>query len=128
MIDNAPDCYVMTSELHGMGLYSSKNFKKGDIVIDMRPYKKEFYKLKYSQLNTYQISRNWHINIDDEHCLTFDRFSKFAYINHSRLPNCHWNINEYTITANQTIKRDQEITIDYRLKQRPTRTSWPEWI
>lgn len=128
MIDNAPDCYVMSSKLHGMGLYASKNFKKGEVIVDMTPYIKEFYKIRYDHLNEYQISRNWHVQLDEEHCLTFDRFSKFCYINHSRTPSTDWLILEYLIIANKNIKHDEEITIDYRNEQRPTRKSWPDWV
>lgn len=128
MIDNAPNCYVMSSRLHGMGLYAGKDFVKGEIVLDMTPYIKEFYKIRYDQLNEYQISRNWYIQEDEEHCLTFDRFSKFGYINHSRNPSADWMIYEYLIIAKRRIKRDEEITIDYRNEQRSTRKSWPDWI
>lgn len=128
MLDTAPDCYVMSSKLHGVGLYAGKNFEKDEILLDMSPYKKEFYKIRYDKLNDYQISRNWHINIDQENCLTFDRFSKFGYVNHSRTPNANWLINKYIIVANRYIKSNEEITIDYRTEIRPNRQEFPNWI
>jgi SET domain-containing protein len=128
VIDNAPDCYVMSSRVHGMGLYAGKDFKKGEVIVDMTPYRKEFYKIRYDELNEYQISRNWYVQVDDEYCVTFDRFSKFAYLNHSRSPSADWLIEEYLIIAKKDIKHDEEITIDYRVEQRPTRKNWPDWI
>ena len=128
MIDNAPDCYVMSSRVHGMGLYAGKNFVKGEVLLDMTPYRKEFYKIRYDQLNEYQISRNWYVQIDEENCLTFDRFSKFGYLNHSRNPSADWLVDEYLIIAKKDIKQNEEITVDYRLEQRPTRKNWPDWI
>jgi len=128
VIDNAPNCYVMSSKLHGMGLYANKNLEEGEVIVDMTPYKHEFYKIRYDQLNEYQISRNWYIQVDDENCITFDRFSKFCYLNHSRDPSANWLINEFIITAKRFIKHDEEITIDYRVEQRPNRKVWPEWI
>ena len=128
MIDNAPDCYVMSSRLHGMGLYAGKNFQEGEVIVDMTAYKKEFYKIRYDQLNQYQISRNWYVQVDSEHCLTFDRFSKFDYLNHSRTPSANWLINDFLITAKRNIRTNEEITIDYRVEQRPTRENFPDWI
>jgi hypothetical protein len=118
----------MSSRVHGMGLYAGKDFTKGEVIVDMTPYRKEFYKIRYDQLNEYQISRNWYVQVDEEHCLTFDRFSKFCYLNHSRTPSADWLILEYLIIASSNIKQNEEITIDYRNEQRPTRKSWPDWI
>ena len=128
MIDNAPDCYVMSSRLHGMGLYANRRFHKDEVIVDMTPYRKEFYKIKYNELNEYQISRNWYVQVDEDSCLTFDRFSKFSYINHSRDPVANWLVDEYLITASKNIKENEEITVDYRLEQRLNREKFPDWI
>lgn len=111
-----------------MGLYAGKNFQEGEVIVDMTPYKKEFYKIRYDQLNQYQISKNWYVQVDSDHCLTFDRFSKFGYLNHSRIPSANWLINDFLITAKRNIRTNEEITIDYRVKQRPARENFPDWI
>lgn len=128
MIDNAPECYVMSPSIQGRGLFAGRTFQIGEIIIDFSLFRKDFYKIRYDELNDYQIKYNWYIQIDEDHCLTFDRFSKFSYLNHSRTPNSKWLINDLLVVAERQIYINEEITIDYRIKQRPTRKEFPYWI
>lgn len=126
--DNAPDTYVSKSSVEGYGLYSSKDFKKGEIVIDYNLFPESWYTLRYSELSQEQIRKNWYVMLDEEHCITSDKYSKFSYINHSRAPNCDWLVNDKIIVANIDISKGTELFIDYRLEPRPNRTSYPNWI
>ena len=126
--DDAPFTYVKESSVEGYGLFASNNIKRGDLVIDYRMFPKDWKKLKYTELSPEQIRKNWYVMLNDEECITSDKYSKFSYINHSRNPNCDWILNIHKIVANQDIKKDEELFIDYRLEPRPNRVSFPEWI
>lgn len=128
MIDNAPDCHVMSPSIQGRGLFAGKSFTKGEVIVDFTEYRKDFYKIRYNQLNDYQLKYNWSVQVDQDHCLTFDRFSKFSYINHSRTPNCEWMVYEYLIIAARNIRTGEEITIDYRTQDRPVGQNFPDWV
>jgi hypothetical protein len=126
--DNAPDTYVKESSIEGFGLYASKDFKKGELIVDYNLFPENWYKMKCVDLSEEQIRKNWYVMIDNENCITNDKFSKFSYINHSRNSNCFWNINKRIITADRDIKKDEELFIDYRLESRPNRVELPDWI
>jgi hypothetical protein len=127
-IDNAPLAYIGDSTIAGYGVFAKNTFVKEDIILDYRPFMDTFYKIKWSDLNRYQTSHNWMIPINEEYCLTSDPISKIHYFNHSRNPNCEWDIKEGIIKAARYIEIDEELTIDYRIEYRPTRENFPEWI
>jgi hypothetical protein len=127
-IDNAPLAYIGHSPIAGFGVFAEIPFLKGEIIVDYRPFMDTFYKIKWTDLNEYQTSHNWMIPIDDEYCLTSDPVSKIHYFNHNRNPNCEWIIKEGIIKAARYIPHGEELTIDYRVKYRPNRESFPEWI
>jgi SET domain-containing protein len=128
MIDIAPLTYVSDSHIAGKGLFSEVPFLSGEMVLDYRPLFNEFYKIRWTELNEYQISHNWYVPINEEYCSTCDIQSKFIYFNHSRNPNCEWKINEGLILASRYIPSNQELTIDYRVEYRPNRQSFLDWI
>lgn len=126
--DDAPFTYVKESNVEGYGLFAAKDIKKYDLVIDYRMFPKDWYKTRFVDLTEEQIKKNWYVMLDNEECITSDKYSKFSYINHSRTPNCDWIMNIHKIIANRDIKKDEELFIDYRLEPRPNRVSFPEWI
>ena len=125
---NAPETYVKESSIEGYGLFASKDFKKGELIVDYNLFPENWYKMKYVELSEEQNRKNWYVMIDNENCITNDKFSKFSYINHSRNSNCFWNINKRIITADRDIKKDEELFIDYRLEPRPNGVEFPDWI
>lgn len=127
-IDNAPDTKVKASFTEGWGLFADKDFKKGEIIMDFNPFLEHWYKLKYKDLSEEQIRKNWYVMIDEEWCMTCDKWSKFSYINHSRKPNCLWLVSERIIKADKDITKGDELFVDYRLEPRPSRTEYPKWI
>jgi len=126
--DDAPFTYVKESSVEGYGLFASKNIKRGDLVIDYRMFPRDWKKLKYTELSPEQIRKNWYVMLNDEECITSDKYSKFSYINHSRKPNCDWILSIHKIVANQDIEKDEELFIDYRLEPRPSRVPFQEWV
>jgi SET domain-containing protein len=126
--DNAPHTKVKASFTHGWGLFAGKPFQMGEVVIDYNLFPESWYETRYDQLSQTQIDYNWYIRIDDERCMTSDRWSKFSYINHSRRPNCDWFPDKKVIVAHRYIEEGEELFIDYRLEPRPNRFEYPSWI
>lgn len=126
--DDAPFTYVKESNIEGYGLFASQDIKKNDLVIDYRLFPKDWRKTRFVDLTDEQIRKNWYVMLNDEECITSDKYSKFSYINHSRTPNCDWVLSIHKIIANRDIEKDEELFIDYRLEPRPNRVSFPEWI
>lgn len=126
--DNAPNTYISKSEISGYGLFASKQFMEKEIIIDFFMFPKSIFVMKFSELSEEQIRKNWYIAINDTYCVTNDKFSKFSYINHSRTPNCFWNIKNGLILAYSKIEKGSELFIDYRLEFRPNRTNLPTWL
>ena len=109
--DNGPDTYVKKSGVDGFGLFASKDFNPGDVVVD--------YNL--SSVNTYTLFDN-DLSTDNH------KRSKLSFINHSREPNCDWIVRDRVIVAAKPIFQDEELFIDYRMEPRPNRVSYPSWI
>ena len=126
--DNAPFAYIKQSSIEGWGLFASKDFVEGEVVMDYNGFENSWYEMPFRDLTPEQIRKNWYIIIDNEYCVTNDNYSKFSYINHSRTPNCLWKVSEKLIVANKFINKDEELLIDYRLEQRPSRKDFPSWI
>lgn len=126
--DDAPFTYVKESSVEGYGLFAAKDIKKNDLVVDYRMFPKDWRKTRYSDLSEEQKLKNWYVMLNNDECITSDKYSKFSYINHSKTPNCEWVLNIHKIIANQDIKKDEELFIDYRLEPRPSGVSLAEWI
>jgi len=127
-IDNAPLTYIGPSLIQGHGILATNGFKKGDIILDYRPYLDTFYKIAWEELSPYQCTHNWLLPIDDVYCMTSNESNKLHYINHSRTPNGDWRIMDYLILAHRDIPKNEEITIDYRLEYRPIRKQFADWM
>lgn len=125
--DNAPDTYVRASAVDGYGLFASRDFKAGELIL---AYTSDngWYEIEISKLTPEQIAKNWYIMLNDKICTTSDITTKFSYINHSRTPNCSWHIAQKKITALRDIRMDEELYIDYRNEIRPNRMEFPRWI
>lgn len=126
--DNAPDTYVKESSVEGHGLYASKNFKLNDLVIDYGLFSDSWYQTTYDKLSEEKKERSAYVMIDEINCITSDKISKFKYLNHSRNPNCLWDIKNRKIFAAKNIQKNEELFIDYRLEPRPNRVKFPDWI
>jgi SET domain-containing protein len=126
--DNAPDTYVKESSVDGYGLFASKDFKKGDLIIDYNLFPKSWYELDYNDLSEDKIKKSRFVMINNNRCITSDKISKFGYINHSRNSNCKCFFEKKMVIADKDIQKDEELFIDYRLEPRPNRVDFPDWI
>jgi len=127
--DNGPDTYVSNSTIiDELGLFASRDFEVGEIIIDYNLFPQNWYNTTYEALTEEQIKMNWYVMIDQTRCMTNDKYSKFSFINHSRTPNCVWLINNKLVTSARNIKKDEELFIDYRIEPRPNREEEPSWI
>jgi SET domain-containing protein len=126
--DNAPDTEIKKSPVSGSGLFAKRDFKKNEVILDYIPFIDSFYITEWKRLKSKQYNKNWLLPIDDQYCLTNDKTNKIHYMNHSREPNCDWNIKGLQITAKKRIKKGEELFIDYRKEVRPNRKEWPKWI
>lgn len=126
--DNAPATYVGRSFTEGLGLFAARDILAGELVIDYGMFPTNWYKLRYDELSEEQIRKNWYVMLDNETCIASDKWSKFSYINHSRTPNCDWEVRINKIIANKNIQKGAELFIDYRKEPRPNRVEYPEWI
>ena len=126
--DDAPFTYVKESSVEGYGLFAAEDIKEYHLVVDYRMFPKDWYKLRYVDLDDESKQKHWYVMLDDEECITSKKWSKFSYINHSRTPNCNWVLSMHKIISNRAIAKDEELFIDYRLEPQPKHVSFPDWI
>lgn len=102
-ITNNQKTYISYSKIHGNGLFASKDFKKGEIIIDDLFKNKPKNEILYEPIS-YNKFQNY-INVEGR------------YINH-----CSKNMNStmiskdkklYQLKATKNIKKDEEITANY---------------
>lgn len=103
--------FIVKRGTHGLGLFTTDTFKKGELVIE---YTGE--KITVDEANIrggqYLFELNDHFTVDGK-----DRINKARYINHSCTPNCYPEIDENEehiyIYAKRAIKPGEELTYDY---------------
>mgnify|MGYP001182841524 CR=1 FL=1 len=103
LITNNQKTYISHSKIHGNGLFASKNYKKGDILID------DLFKNKPKNEKLYNP-------------ISYDKFQKYINIEGRYINHCNKQINSevvskdkklYKLIATKNIKKDDEITADY---------------
>lgn len=102
--------YVKESQIEGKGVFSKKDFKKGDVVFIM---KGKVHKLKPNQIEKVDEHPNW-VGIDRRTWI--DPKGKFQYINHSCNPNMGIK-GKVTFVALKNIKKNEELTFDYSITE-----------
>ncbi len=96
--------YVAKTKRKGKGLFTRKNFKKGDSIA---VFKGKIYS-----------ETSWDYSIDENYILTLGRnqwlfvTNALRYLNHSCNPNASIK-NRKMLVASRPILKDTEITIDY---------------
>lgn len=99
--------------LHGFGIFSIKEIKKGERVIVFGGYvmdSKQFDSLS-------KELKHFPFQIDDDLYFGLSKISEIEeadYLNHSCDPNCGF-AGEITIIAMRNIKKGEQITIDYAM-------------
>jgi SET domain-containing protein len=127
-IDNAPLTYVANSNIHGLGLFAEIPFLKGEIVLNYGLFPEIWYECLYSDLSDEKKEKSNFIMIDEERCITTDKKTKFGFVNHSRFPNCDYDLKNRLLIANRLISCNEEITIDYRVEYETYKKEFPDWI
>jgi len=103
---------VRESPIHGKGVFATRDFSKGEVVIKWDTT----VKLDRSKLSKiHEDYKKYAPLIDGEHILLL--MSPEAYINHSCKPNT--KIENYCEVAVRDIKEGEEITGDYSKERLP---------
>ena len=122
IIDNIPKGYIAPSKIHGYGLFAKIDIQKGDIlcILDGQILSWDFYQklvknLKNKVLEPYAqyFFMEWNA-LDENTLLVRTLRTKYSYINHDRCPNTKLKKYPLQIVATRDIKKDTEITLDYR--------------
>ena len=101
------DLIVKKSNIHGMGVFANRDFRKGEIVIK--------YNLKHLTKEKFDI-----LPKSEKHFTSFQEgkywlfSSPERYVNHSCEPNVNPNFKERGDFAIRNIKKGEEIATDYR--------------
>ena len=95
---------VKTSKIHKKGVFSAKNFKKGEIVLKWHPLL-----LSKSAVEKVSPSQKHYVIKYGEKYILMQVPEKF--VNHSCKPNTH--IRNCSDVAMRNIKKGEEITTDY---------------
>ncbi|MCX8167376.1 MAG: SET domain-containing protein [Candidatus Micrarchaeota archaeon] len=121
IVDNIPDTYIAPSEIHGMGLFAGRDFAKGEVLTKldgMMLKEEEFYRIRDSleflpdNVKNY-IFMEW-TAVEQERLLVRPFRTKYSFINHSRTPNLKINFDTLEVVTLTDIKKDTELTLDYR--------------
>jgi len=112
----SPQCAVGQSQFQGQGLFTLKQIKKGEIVIDYNNTSTLWEKVKFEDMPSINKESCWWVGIDTKYCLLASPESSFMRANHSRNPNLQWYPKEKILLAIGDIKAGEELTFDYRLE------------
>jgi hypothetical protein len=126
--DDGPDTKVKASFTEGYGLFAGRDFSPGEVVINYGLFPDSWFPTTYEELTDEQRFKNLYVMLDSERCIATHSWSKFSYINHSRKPNCVWNLDEKLVIASKNITRGDELFIDYRLEPLAKGLQWANWI
>lgn len=111
-INDAPETYVKKSSIHGYGLFASKKFHKGDVIVQFG--NPNFWKKKdYFGLTEEEKDARWYVMLNINQCLITDKRTNFSFINHSTVPNTYVDLKNFWVVASREIQKDEEIVLDY---------------
>jgi hypothetical protein len=127
-LNNAPDTYVGISNVDGRGLFTSRDFMEGEVIIDYGMFAEFWYEIPYSELTLEKIDKSRFVMIDKDRCITSDKISKFGYVNHSQNPNCYCDFERKKVISIKNIRKDEEIFINYCDEYLDKNVKIPEWI
>ena len=121
IIDNIPEGYLATSQIHGIGLFATTLIIKNAIIgiLDGQLVHQEAVNRVKIALPCYktdiqdkcQLLVEWNA-MPDSMLLVRPYRTKYSFMNHSRQPNCE--VNNGQIIALHDIYNSEELTLDYR--------------
>lgn len=110
VVDNLINTYIESSQIHGLGLFTKGDLKKGDVLGTL-----DGQIVDWGLHTKYSLSFEWNA-ISDNKLLVRPYRTKYSYINHSRQPNLLILYNPIRIVADEDISKDTELSLDYRLE------------
>lgn len=102
---------VKRSPISGLGLYATKDFKRGDFIIEYQGKK-----VSNEEADEKFINNRYIIVLNNTYCIDgSSRTNRARYINHSCKPNSEAISSQRSVKiyAKRRIKVGEEITIDY---------------
>lgn len=126
--DNAPHTFISNSIIDGKGLFASKNFEEGELVLDYSLFSNIWVQTTYDCLSPERIARSGYVMLDESNCIFSTSDTKFRYVNHSRNSNCSCDFYNRKIHAIRLIPKGEEILIDYRKEPKPLGVPFPPWV
>ena len=113
VIDNLADTYISESQVHGNGLYSLQDIKKGFVLGEL-----DGQIVDWDLHQKYNMAFEW--NAITQHKLLVRPYrTKYSYINHSRTPNLVLQGSPLKVVALRDIEKDEELFLDYRKEPLP---------
>ncbi len=122
IIDNMHPTYIAKSNVHGHGLFASKEIAANECLgeLDGQYISWELYNKISSQITDEQLTNTYFMEwnaITKDLLLTRPFRTKYSYINHSRTPNVEILQNPLRIVTIRKINADEELLLDYRKEE-----------
>lgn len=112
LIDNIPFTRVGPSDIHGRGLFSEVDFRRGQILGTL-----DGQLVRWAD-HPEVFEEEWNA-VSDELLLVRGLRTKYALINHASEPNCAIDERDMSIRAVRPIAAGEELTLDYRARSLP---------
>jgi len=126
-IDNAPDCVLGESKIHGLGLFAGRIFESGDIVASYSIGIENWQMAQYDSLPPEVLENEWFVGLNKTIAMFSEHYAKTSFINHATSPNCGGSWREMQIVAAKQISPGEEITVDFRSLPRGP-IPIPQWM
>lgn len=113
----------------GQGVFSLEPIGEGEVVFDYSVTKPSRTLTPFECLPQSAINTHWWVGASCTHAYLFPPESLFMRANHSRTPNCEWNLAQETLISIRDIAVGEELTYDYRKDVAPThiKSNPPPW-
>ncbi len=101
------DVEIAKSSIHGMGLFSTRNRAKGEILTIL-----DGQAVQHDDDLEFLLKYEWNA-ISDDMILLRSVWTSYGYINHSREPLLSFDMLNRTLIASRDIAAGTELTLDY---------------
>jgi SET domain-containing protein len=111
--NNAVDTYAAPSRNGEYGLFARAPMSKGDIIVRF-DNPNLWSEQRYYDLSPEIKKKRWFVMIGPERCLVSSICTSFSFINHSDKPTAYIDEEMRQVIALSDIKKDEEITLDFK--------------
>lgn len=136
IVDNINLGYIKESTIHGYGLFAKEDIESGKILteLDGQLMKwNEYYQIlddltedignkyvnRFMEWNCIGNKQGQKDSAENTLLLVRPFRTKYSFVNHSRTPNCALILEPLRLVAIRDIKKDEELTFDYRTEPLP---------